>query len=97
MRTLIDFSKTPCIFEVTDEEFADYERRNAKEIERRELMRGHDEAQAIHNAELRGKQRANTRWQSVVTEKDAVIANKDAENEQLKQQLAELRSRLGEQ
>ena len=90
MRTLIDFSKTPCIFEVTNEEFADYERRNAKEIERRELMRGHDEAQAIHNAELRGKQQANTRWQSVV-------ADKDAENEQLKQQLAELRSRLGEQ
>ena len=50
MRILIDFSKTPCIFEVTDEEFADYERRNAKEIERRELMRGHDEAQALYNA-----------------------------------------------
>ena len=53
MRKLIDFSKTPSIFKVTDEEFADYERRNAKEIERRRIMRGHDEAQALMNAEKR--------------------------------------------
>jgi hypothetical protein len=45
----------------------------------------HDEAQAIYNAEKREREK----WQSVV-------ADKDAENEQLRQQLAELRSRFGE-
>ena len=78
MRTLIDFSKTPCIFEVTDEEFAEYERRNAKEIELRELIRGHDEAQAIYNAEKRGEERAKAKWQGVIADKDTAFANKDA-------------------
>ena len=78
MRTLIDFSKTPCIFEVTDEEFADYERRNAKEIERRRIMRGHDEAQALRNAKKRGAEAERQKWQ--------------AENERLRQEIAELQA-----
>ena len=41
----------------------------------------HDEAQAIHNAELRGEQRANEKWQSVAEE-----------NERLRKQIAALQA-----
>ena len=90
MRKLVDFSKTPSIIEVIDEEFAEYERRNAKEIERRELMRGHDEAQAIYNAQ----KRRDAHWQAVIAGKDAAIADKDAENEKLKGMIAKLQAKL---
>ena len=50
-----------------------------------------DEAQALGNAERRGEKlgekSADTKWQSVVAEKDA-------ENERLRQELAELRARF---
>jgi hypothetical protein len=46
----------------------------------------HDEAQAIYSAERRGEQRSNEKWQSVV-------ADKDAENEWLRQQLAMLQAK----
>ena len=83
MKTLIDFSKTPCIIEVTDEEFADYERRNASEIKRRRIMREHDEAQALYNARLEEREK----WQDIIAEKDALIVEKDA-------QIAELIAKL---
>ncbi|MCL2276439.1 MAG: Rpn family recombination-promoting nuclease/putative transposase [Treponema sp.] len=34
----------------------------------------HDEAQALSNAEEKGEERANTKWQSIVADKDAEIA-----------------------
>jgi len=83
MRTLIDFGRTPIIYEVTDEEFAEWERRNAKEIERRRIMASHDEAQALKNA----KREECERWQGVVADKDAEIADKDAKIARLRAQL----------
>jgi len=38
----------------------------------------HDEAQALKNAELRGEERADTKWQGVVAEKDSAIAEQAA-------------------
>ncbi|MCL1986405.1 MAG: hypothetical protein FWG64_00310 [Firmicutes bacterium] len=41
----------------------------------------HDEAQALHNAELkgerRGEERADQKWQVVVSEKDSALKEKD--------------------
>jgi len=49
-----------------------------RELERMRSKRRHDEAQALKNAELRGElrgeERAHTKWQGVVAEKDAEIA-----------------------
>ena len=56
------------------------------EFKERERMRSkarHDEAQALHNAERRGEERANAKWQGVATE-----------NEKLRSQLAELEAQL---
>ena len=49
----------------------------------------HDEAQAMHTAEKRGEKRADEKWQSVV-------ADKDAEIERLRAELAESRARNDE-
>ena len=96
MRKLIDFSKTPCIIDVTDEEFAEYERRNAKEIELREIMRGHDEAQAMYNARTRGTKYVLERFASVADDLMAKcerlhreLAELKTENEQLRKQISE--------
>ena len=48
----------------------------------------HDEAQAIYHAEKRIKEHLN----GVIAEKDAVIANKDAEIEKLRQMIASLQA-----
>ena len=56
-----------------------------REAERMRSKARHDEAQALKNAEQRGEERANTRWQGVA-----------AENEDLRKQLAELKARHGE-
>ena len=50
----------------------------------------HDEAQALSNARKIERQIADEKWRGVVAEKDA-------ENEQLRQQLDELRSQLSDQ
>ena len=52
----------------------------------------HDEAQAIYNAEKRGEERMNEHWQGVVAYKDAALAEKDAENEKLRQMIASLQA-----
>ena len=54
-----------------------------REMERVRSKARHDEAQAIYNAE----RKLNEHWQGVV-------ADKDAENEQLRSQLAELQTQL---
>jgi predicted transposase/invertase (TIGR01784 family) len=53
-----------------------------QEMERMRSKAGHDEAQALKNATLKGEKRADKKWQKVVDDKDALIA--------------ELRARLGE-
>jgi flagellar biosynthesis/type III secretory pathway protein FliH len=78
MKQLINFGKEPYIFDVTDEEFADYERRNASEIERRRIMREHDEAQALNNARRKGREEGMKMWQDELAAKDALIAEKAA-------------------
>jgi hypothetical protein len=50
----------------------------------------HDEAQAIYNAE----RKLNEHWQGVVAE---VVAEKDAENAELRAQLAKLQTQLKKQ
>jgi hypothetical protein len=66
-----------------------------REIERVRSKARHDEAQALRNAERKSERRRDEHWQGVVAEKDAALANKDIENEQLRQQLAELRAQIG--
>ena len=45
-----------------------------REIERMRSKARHDEAQALRNAEQRGEERADQRWQGVIAAKDAIIA-----------------------
>ncbi|MCL1792535.1 MAG: hypothetical protein FWG34_01560 [Oscillospiraceae bacterium] len=52
------------------------------ELERMRSKARHDEAQALKNAEQRGEKRADKKWENVVADKDAIIAD--------------LRARLGE-
>ena len=61
-------------------------------LERLRSRTQHDEAQALFNAERREREK----WQSVILDKEAVIADKDTEIEQLRLELAELRARNGE-
>jgi hypothetical protein len=67
-----------------------------KEIERLRSRARHNEASALGNARRQGYLEAEEKWQAVVADKDAALADKDAENETLRRQLAELRTRLGE-
>lgn len=53
-----------------------------KELERLRERARHNEASALYNAEMKGEKRANEKWQSIVAEKEA-------ENEKLRKQLAE--------
>ena|GEM_PF-5306708 len=55
-----------------------------KEIERMRSKARHDEAQALYSAEMRGEERANTKWQGVATENMQL----STENEELRLQLA---------
>ena len=76
MRKLVRFGQTPLIQEVSDEEFAEWERNNATAIETRRIMRSHDEAQALLNARLEGRRK----WQDVVADNDAEIARLRAQH-----------------
>jgi len=100
MRTIIDFSHDDLFIELTDEEYAEWEKRNAKEIERRRVRQMHDEAQAIGNAErrgeARGEERANIKWQAIIAEKDKQLAELDAEIAKADTRIAELLVQLGE-
>jgi predicted transposase/invertase (TIGR01784 family) len=58
-----------------------------REIERMRSKARHDEAQALRNARRQEREQRDEHWQNVVAEKDA-------ENEQLRQQLAELRAQI---
>ena len=45
-----------------------------RELERIRSKARHDEAQALKNAEERGEKRADIKWESIVADKDALIA-----------------------
>ncbi|MCL2240237.1 MAG: hypothetical protein FWC07_09835 [Defluviitaleaceae bacterium] len=66
-----------------------------KEKERMWAKARHDEAQALYNAE----RKRDEHWQGViaevVAEKDAVLADKDSENADLRAQLEALRKQIG--
>ena len=57
-----------------------------RHIELLREMAAHDEAQRMGNAERRGEERADAKWQSVVAEKDAEI-------ERLRMELAKSQGR----
>ncbi|MDR2670975.1 MAG: hypothetical protein LBC26_04575 [Oscillospiraceae bacterium] len=59
------------------------------EAERLRARARHNEASALLNAEQKGEARSDARWQVVVADKDAALADKDAE-------IARLRALLGE-
>ena len=61
-----------------------------RELERMRSIARHDEASALGEAEERGREEERGVWQGVVAEKDAALASKDAENERLRAQIAEL-------
>jgi len=69
-----------------------------REIERQRELAWHNEASALKTRERKERMK----WQGVVADKDAVIADmgtkladKDAENERLRAQLAELQAKQG--
>ena len=66
-----------------------------QEMERMRSKAGHDEAQALKNAETRGEERSDKKWQKVVADKDIALADKDMENKTLRKQLAELQAKIG--
>ena len=67
-----------------------------KYLERLREDARHDEAQALGNAKRQGAKIEREKWQGVVAEKDAALANKDAEIERLRLELAEAKARLDE-
>ena len=60
-----------------------------RELERLRSKARHDEAQALYHARQQGIQQEREKWQTV-------IADKDAENEQLRKQIAKLQAQKGE-
>jgi hypothetical protein len=62
-------------------------------MERLRSKARHDEAQALYHARLEGARESDEKWQNVVAE---VVAEKDAENARLREQLATLQARLAE-
>jgi len=67
-----------------------------KIMERMRSKARHDEAQALNNAAQLAAEGERLKWQGVVADKDAALADKDAENEKLRILLAELHARLNE-
>ena len=61
-----------------------------KELERLRSRARHNEASALNHARLEGQREEREKWQKT-------IAEKDAENESLRAQIAELQTHLGEQ
>ena len=59
-----------------------------EEIERMLIKASHDEAQALRHARLQ----ESKKWQKKIAKKDAAIADKDAEIEELRKKLAEAQS-----
>jgi tRNA U34 5-carboxymethylaminomethyl modifying enzyme MnmG/GidA len=70
-------------------------------LERMRADARHNEAAALGNARREGYSEAAEKWQAVVADKDAAyaasIADKDADNEQLRAQIASLWAKLGEE
>jgi predicted transposase/invertase (TIGR01784 family) len=68
-----------------------------REMERMRSKARHDEAQALRKAGLdgeeRGEKRERKKWQSVVAEQAAAIADKDAELEKFRKLLAEFQTK----
>jgi predicted transposase/invertase (TIGR01784 family) len=60
-----------------------------KETERLRSLARHNEASALHNAEQRGEQRERAKW-------ERVVADKDAENAKLREQLAAFQAQSGD-
>jgi len=89
MRTIIDFSHDDLFIELTDEEYAEWEKRNAKEIERRRVRQMHDETQALNNARRKAEAKEYEKWQAIIADKDKQIA-------ELEVKVAERLAQLGE-
>jgi predicted transposase/invertase (TIGR01784 family) len=62
-----------------------------REKERLYAKARHDEAQALFHA----RQEEAEKWHDVVADRDAALADKDAENARLREQLAALQAQLG--
>ena len=69
-----------------------------KEIERLRSRARHNEASALGHARREGRAEGEKyereKWQGVVADKEAALADKDAENERLRRQLAEYQARF---
>jgi len=66
-----------------------------KELERLRSRARHNEASALGHARREGYREADQKWQGVVADKDAALANNAAEIEALRRQLAELQAKNG--
>ena len=69
-----------------------------QELERMRLKAGHDEAQALYNAEKRGAEAEREKWQGVVAEitisKDVELESKAAEIESKDAEIEKLRAKI---
>jgi predicted transposase/invertase (TIGR01784 family) len=65
-----------------------------REAERLRSIARHNEASALSRARDEERKQVDAKWQNVVAKKDTVIADKNAENEQLRSQITELQSKL---
>ena len=64
-----------------------------KELERLRSIARHNEASALRFERDQATTEERQKWQGVIAGKDAEIAGKDAENERLRLQIAELQKR----
>jgi hypothetical protein len=63
-----------------------------RELERIRSDARHNEASALHHAREEGKAEEREKWQNVVADRDADIADKDAKIASLRKQLGEFKS-----
>jgi len=66
-----------------------------RELERQRSIARHNETTALRHAREQGEESERKIWQGVVADKDAAIADKDAENERLRAQIAQLQAKAG--
>jgi len=68
-----------------------------REMERVRSKTRHDEAQAIHNAEMRGAMQRDEHWQGVVAERDTALAERDTVLAEQAALIAKLQAQLNNQ
>ena len=64
-----------------------------REIERQRQLASHNEASALKTRARQARDEERTKWQGVVADMGTRLADRDAENERLRAQIAELQAK----